>query len=161
MLPHSAMNDTLDGLVIGDDPAGLTAAIYLAWFHLRVLVVDRGGGRAQSIPKTHNHAGFLDRIVGADLVANMARQARKFGARIECNTITALRLEAFGFVATTGNAKQRAKPCSRAVSPRASRSSRRARAMILPATIRRCPRIPASRAAMTRSSVMLSNSIVS
>jgi len=61
------MNDTLDGLVIGDDPAGLTAAIYLAWFHLRVLVVDRGGGRAQSIPKTHNHAGFPDRIVGAGI----------------------------------------------------------------------------------------------
>ena len=85
MLLHSAMNDTLDGLVIG------------------------GGGRAQSIPKTHNHAGFPDGIVGAELVANMARQARNFGARIECGTVTALRREADSFVATIGNEEQRAK----------------------------------------------------
>lgn len=109
MRSHSVMNDTLDSLVIGGGPAGLTAAIYLARFHLRVLVVDRGGGRAQSISKTHNHAGFPDGIVGAELVANMARQARSFGARIECGTVTALRREADGFVVTIGGAEQRAK----------------------------------------------------
>jgi thioredoxin reductase (NADPH) len=76
---------------------------------LRVLVVDRGGGRAQSIPKTHNHAGFPDGIVGAELVANMARQARNFGARIECGNVTALRREADGFVATIGCAEHRVK----------------------------------------------------
>ncbi len=109
MQPHSAMNDTLDCLIIGGGPAGLTAAIYLARFHLRVRVVDRGGGRAQSIPKTHNHAGFPDGIVGAELVANMAQQARNFGARIECGTVTALRRGAANFIATIGNAEQRAR----------------------------------------------------
>ena len=109
MRPHSVMNDILDGLVIGGGPAGLTAAIYLARFHLRVLVVDRGGGRAQSIPKTHNHAGFPDGIVGAGLVANMARQARNFGAWIKCGTVTALRQEADGFIVTIGRAEQLAK----------------------------------------------------
>ena len=38
----------------------------------------------------------------------MARQARNFGARIECGTVIALRREADGFVATIGNAEQRA-----------------------------------------------------
>ena len=109
MRPNSVMNDTFDGLVIGGGPAGLTAAIYLARFHLRVLVVDRGGGRAQSISKTHNHAGFPDGIVGSELVATMARQARNFGARTECGTVTALRREADGLVATIGSSEQRAK----------------------------------------------------
>jgi len=90
----------LDCLVIGGGPAGLTAAIYLARFHLRVLVVDRGGGRAQSIPMTRNHAGYPDGVVGADLVASMERQAREFGAEIQRGSVTALRKEGDAFVAT-------------------------------------------------------------
>ena len=38
------MDETLDCLIIGGGPAGLTAAIYLSRFHLDILVVD--GGRA-------------------------------------------------------------------------------------------------------------------
>ena len=90
----------LDCLVIGGGPAGLTAAIYLARFHLRVLVIDRGGGRAQSIPLTRNHAGYPDGVVGANLVANMEQQARAFGAEIQCGSVTALRREGDAFVAT-------------------------------------------------------------
>ena len=36
----------LDCLVIGGGPAGLTAAIYLARFHMDILVVDEGKSRA-------------------------------------------------------------------------------------------------------------------
>ena len=53
-----------DCLVIGGGPAGLTAAIYLARFHLSVLVVDGGESRASWIPVSHNHAGFPDGIGG-------------------------------------------------------------------------------------------------
>ncbi|WID99365.1 FAD-dependent oxidoreductase [Bosea vestrisii] len=41
----------LDCLIVGGGPAGLTAAIYLARFHLRVAVVDEGRSRALLIPK--------------------------------------------------------------------------------------------------------------
>ena len=51
---------TLDCLIIGGGPAGLTAAIYLARFHLDIMVVDAGKSRAGWIPCTHNHAGFPD-----------------------------------------------------------------------------------------------------
>ena len=63
------MNDKpLDCLVIGAGPAGLTAAIYLARFHLDILVVDRGKGRATMIPCTRNHAGYPDGISGKELI---------------------------------------------------------------------------------------------
>ena len=67
----------LDCLVIGGGPAGLTAAIYLARFHLDILVVDGGKSRAALIPCTHNHAGFPDGISGKELLERMREQAQQ------------------------------------------------------------------------------------
>jgi len=85
---------TLDCLVIGGGPAGLTAAIYLARFHLRILVVDGGKGRAATIPCTHNHAGYPDGISGAELIRLMKEQAQKYGAKIIEGTVTKLERDA-------------------------------------------------------------------
>lgn len=97
----------LDCLVIGGGPAGLTAAIYLARFHLRILVVDGGKSRAALIPCTHNHAGFPDGIKGTELLERMREQACKYGARVETEFVTKLeRDESTGlFTATWGSGK--------------------------------------------------------
>ena len=58
------MDKPLDCLIVGGGPAGLTAAIYLARFHLDILMVDAGKSRAGLSPCTHNHAGFPDGITG-------------------------------------------------------------------------------------------------
>ena len=71
-----------DALVIGGGPAGLTAAIYLARFHLRTIVVDSGHSRAAWIPVSHNHAGYPDGINGIELLERMAAQAREYGVTI-------------------------------------------------------------------------------
>ena len=80
----------LDCLVIGAGPAGLTAAIYLARFHLDILVVDSGKGRAATIPCTHNHAGHPDGISGKELIGRMKEQAQRYGAKIIDGTVSRL-----------------------------------------------------------------------
>ena len=72
----------MDCLIIGGGPAGLTAAIYLARFQRRFLVVDTGASRCSWIPISHNHAGFPDGIAGSDLIARMRVQAEQYGAEI-------------------------------------------------------------------------------
>lgn len=76
------MDEPLDCIVIGAGPAGLTAAIYLARFHLAIRLIDAGQSRAALIPRTHNHAGFPGGIPGAELLARMRTQAAEFGVEV-------------------------------------------------------------------------------
>ena len=101
----------LDCLIIGGGPAGLTAAIYLARFHLDILVVDAGKSRASWIPCTRNHAGYPDGIEGKELLQRMRDQACKYGAKIESEYVTKLeRDEKTGlFTATWGSGERRAR----------------------------------------------------
>jgi len=105
------MDKTLDCLIVGGGPAGLTAAIYLARFHLDILVVDAGKSRAGWIPCTHNHAGFPDGITGKELLERMRTQAQKYGAKIVTDRVTKVeRDEGSGhFVGTWGSGKESAR----------------------------------------------------
>jgi thioredoxin reductase (NADPH) len=80
----------LDCLIVGGGPAGLTAAIYLARFHLKVLVVDEGRSRASWIPCTRNLPGFPDGIGGDELLARMRTQAEKYGVAFTRGRVTRL-----------------------------------------------------------------------
>ncbi|HKX92991.1 MAG TPA: NAD(P)/FAD-dependent oxidoreductase [Sphingomicrobium sp.] len=99
------MDEPLDCLIVGGGPAGLTAAIYLARFHLDILVVDGGKSRASWIPCTRNVSGFPDGIAGTELLQRMRDQACKYGAKIETEFVTKLeRDEESGlFTATWGS----------------------------------------------------------
>jgi len=93
----------LDCLIIGGGPAGLTAAIYLARFHLSLRVIDAGNSRASWIPCTRNHAGFPDGISGTELIERMKAQAQKYGAAIETERVTRLDRSDAGFCAEWGS----------------------------------------------------------
>jgi thioredoxin reductase (NADPH) len=83
-------DDIVDCIVIGGGPAGLTAAIYLARYHLSVAVLDDRTSRAAAIPVSHNHAGFPDGIGGNELLDRMRKQAAHYGADIRHRKVTAL-----------------------------------------------------------------------
>ncbi|MEO6224368.1 MAG: NAD(P)/FAD-dependent oxidoreductase [Sphingomicrobium sp.] len=101
----------LDCLIIGGGPAGLTAAIYLARFHLDILVVDGGKSRAAWIPCTRNHAGFPDGVSGEELLERMRTQAQKYGAKIITEQVTKLEHDEDGgiFAATWGSGCRQAR----------------------------------------------------
>jgi len=101
----------LDCLVVGGGPAGLTAAIYLARFHLAILVVDAGKSRAGLIPCTRNVSGFPDGISGQELLDRMRAQAQKYGAKIVCDRVTKLEHDAESglFAAIWGSGQAKAK----------------------------------------------------
>lgn len=98
-----------DCIIVGAGPAGLTAAIYLARFHLRIRLFDCGTSRAALIPCTRNHAGHPDGIAGAELLARMAGQAERFGARRELSRVTRIRREDDGFAVSADGGDHRAR----------------------------------------------------
>jgi thioredoxin reductase (NADPH) len=98
-----------DCIIIGAGPAGLTAAIYLARYHLSIRLFDSGDSRAALIPCTHNLAGFPDGIAGKDLLDRMRRQAREFGAIREEKLVEHLASVTDGFTIGTDSGTFRSK----------------------------------------------------
>ena len=87
-----------DCIIVGAGPAGLTAAIYLARFHLGIRLFDCGTSRAALIPCTHNHAGFPGGISGTELLARMLEQAERYGAERELARVTKIAPDEDGFI---------------------------------------------------------------
>ncbi|CAL8981515.1 Thioredoxin reductase [Rhodoplanes serenus] len=81
--------ETADCVIVGGGPAGLTAAIYLARFRRRVVLVDSGESRAALIPESHNYPGFAG-IAGPALLARLRDQAGRYGAELRGGRVETL-----------------------------------------------------------------------
>jgi thioredoxin reductase (NADPH) len=100
-----AETDSLDCLIIGGGPAGLTAALYLARFRRRTLVVDAGEPRAAWIPASHNIPFFADGIPGPEILSRQREHIGRYGIPVRRDRVTALARRRGGFLALLDTAE--------------------------------------------------------
>ena len=87
--------------IIGGGPAGLTAAIYLARYRRRVVVIDGGQSRAALIPMSHNLVGFPEGLPGDELLSRLRDHARRYGAPLVAGVVERLNHQPEGFTLAT------------------------------------------------------------
>ncbi|PFG34725.1 thioredoxin-disulfide reductase [Sanguibacter antarcticus] len=106
MTVASTTTPTHEVIIIGSGPAGYTAAVYAARAGLAPLVLAgsiTAGGALMNTTEVENFPGFVEGIMGPDLMENMQKQAERFGAVIEWDDATEVELEGPVKTVRTGN----------------------------------------------------------
>ena len=82
-------------VIVGSGPAGYTAAIYAARAQLNPIIYEgsvTAGGALMNTTEVENFPGFVDGIMGPDLMDNMRKQAKRFGAELITDDIVEMDL---------------------------------------------------------------------
>jgi thioredoxin reductase (NADPH) len=100
------MENIEDLIIIGSGPAGYTAAIYAAREDFKPLVISgiTAGGQLMLTSSVENYPGFVEGIMGPELMETLRKQAEKFGTRFVNDNVTDVDLSGKPFKVLTGDA---------------------------------------------------------
>ena len=89
------MSDVRDVVIVGSGPAGYTAAIYASRAQMNPIIYEgsvTAGGALMNTTEVENFPGFVEGVMGPDLMDNMSKQAKRFGAQLITDDIVEMDL---------------------------------------------------------------------
>jgi thioredoxin reductase (NADPH) len=87
--------DIREVVIVGSGPAGYTAAIYAARAQLNPVMYEgsvTAGGALMNTTEVENFPGFVDGVMGPDLMDSMRKQAARFGTELIADDIVEMDL---------------------------------------------------------------------
>lgn len=93
-------------VIVGSGPAGYTAAIYAARADLKPLIYEgsvTAGGALMNTTEVENFPGFVDGVMGPDLMESMRNQAKRFGAELVTDDVVKMEVEGDIKIITDGS----------------------------------------------------------
>lgn len=95
-------------LIIGSGPAGYTAAIYASRANLAPVLYEgiEPGGQLTTTTEIENFPGYPEGITGTAMMADLKKQAQRFGADVRFGIVTNIDFDVRPFVVTIDGEKQ-------------------------------------------------------
>jgi thioredoxin reductase (NADPH) len=105
------MSEIRNVIVIGGGPAGYTAALYAARANLDPLVIEgfQWGGQLMITSEVENYPGYPDGVTGPELMADLRRQAERFGTEFVSDDVTRVDFSERPFRVFVGDREYRAR----------------------------------------------------
>src|SRR3990170_2651740 len=99
------MEKPRDVIIIGSGPAGLTVAVYTARANLNPLMIEgvEAGGQLMLTTEVENYPGFIDGIMGPELMERMRKQSARFGTEFITDNVTKVDLSQTPFQISTSD----------------------------------------------------------
>jgi thioredoxin reductase (NADPH) len=89
------VSEVRDLVIVGSGPAGYTAAIYASRAQLNPIIYEgsvTAGGALMNTTEVENFPGFIDGVMGPDLMESMRKQAQRFGSELITDDIVKMDL---------------------------------------------------------------------
>ena len=90
------MSEIHDVVIVGSGPAGYTAAIYAARAQLSPILYEgsvTAGGALMNTTEVENFPGFVEGVMGPDLMDSIRKQSERFGAKLITDDVISMELK--------------------------------------------------------------------